>query len=106
MDDTKLTCDLGINKVFEVTGIVSRNDMHPQQPENRYYGIFDDIIECNFNSFKQVLFGVKWYRLWLNQNDLDRTVIEHDNGFTMINTRSFEPVGNEPCFLPSQCEKV
>ena len=33
-------------------------------------------------------------------------VIQHDNGFTMINTRSFVPVGDEPYVLPSQCEQV
>ena len=42
----------------------------------------------------------------MNRNDLNRTIIEHDSGFTMINTRSFEPVGDEPYVLPSQCEKV
>ena len=66
----------------------------------------DDIIECDFNSFKLVLFVVKWYRLRLNQNDHDRTVIKHKNGFTMINTRLFEPVGNKIYVIPSQCEKV
>ena len=66
----------------------------------------DDILECDFNSFKIVLFFVKWFRLRLNRNDLDRTVIEHDSGFTMINTRSFELVGDEPYVLPSQSEQV
>ena len=44
--------------------------------------------------------------LQLNQNDPDRTIIQHDNGFTMINTRPFEPFGDEPYVLPSQCEQV
>ena len=105
LDDTKKTFDSGIAAVFEVTNISSRNDIHPQKFQNQYYGILDDIIECDFNTFKVVLFIVKWYRLWLNQNDLDRTVIQHDNGFTMINTRLFEPVGDEPYILPSQCEE-
>ena len=43
--------------------------------------------------------------LRLNQRDLDRTIIEHDNGFTMVNTRLFEP-GTEPYVLPSQCKYV
>ena len=90
MDKTKRTCYFGIATVFKVTNISSRNDMHPQQYENRYYDILDDIIECDFNSFKVVLFIVKWYRLWLNQNDSNRTIIEHDSGFTMIKTRLFE----------------
>lgn len=106
LDNTKKTCDSGISAVFEVTNISSRNDIHPQQSENRYSDILDDILECDFNSFKLVLFIVKWYRLRLNQNNPNRTVIEHDSRFTMINTRSFEPVGDEPYALPSQCEQV
>ena len=51
------------------------------------------------------MFIFKWYMLRLNQRDLDRTIIEHDNGFTMVNTRLFEP-GTEPYVLPSQCEQV
>ena len=41
----------------------------------------------------------------MNQCDPDRTIIEHDNGFTMLNTRLFE-LGTEPYVLPSQCEQV
>ena len=77
-----------------------------QQSENQYYGILDDILECNFNSFKIVLFVIKWFRLWLNRNDPNKIVIGHDSGFTMINTRSFEPIGDESYVLPSQCEQV
>jgi hypothetical protein len=65
----------------------------------------EDIIECDFNSFKIVLFEVKWYRLRMHERDPERTVIENDNGFTMVNTRAFEP-GTEPYVLPSQCEQV
>ena len=101
LDNTKKTCGSRIIAVFEVTNISSRNDIHPQKSQNQYCGILDDIIECDFNSFKVVLFVVKWYRLRLNQNDPDRMVIQHDNGFTMINTRSFELVGDEPYVLPS-----
>ena len=104
VDDTKRTCDSRITTFFEVTNISSRNDMHPQQVENRYYGILDDIIECDFNSFKIVLLVVKWYKKKLNQNDPNGTIIEHNNGFTMINTRSFDLVRNEPYVLPSQCK--
>ena len=102
----KKTCDSEISAVFAVTNISSRTEIHPQQSKNWYYDILDDILECDFNSFKLVLFVVKWYRLRLNQNDPDRTFIEHDNGFTMINTRSFEPVGDESYVLPSQWEQV
>ena len=45
-------------------------------------------------------------QVMINQNDLDRTVIQHDNGFTMINTTSFELVGDEPYVLPRQWEQV
>ena len=65
----------------------------------------DDILQCDFNSFKVVMFVVKWYRLQFNQRDPDRTIIEHDNGFTMVNTRLFEP-GTKPYVLLSQCEQV
>ena len=65
----------------------------------------EDIIQYDFKSFKVVLFVVKWYRLRLNQHDPDRTMFEHDNGFTMVNTRFFEP-RIEPYVLPSQCEQV
>ena len=41
----------------------------------------------------------------MNQRDLDKTIIEHDNGFTMVNTRLFEP-GIDPYVLLSQCEQV
>ena len=41
----------------------------------------------------------------MNQRDPDRTIIEHDNGFTMVNTRLFEP-RMEPYVLLSQCEQV
>ena len=51
------------------------------------------------------MFVVKWYRLKLNQRDRDRTIIEHDNGFTMVNTRLFEQK-TEPYVLPIQCEHV
>ena len=66
----------------------------------------DDILECEFSSFKLVLFFVKWYRLRLNPNDPIRTIIEHDNGFTMVNTRSFESVEDEPYISPIQSERV
>ena len=51
------------------------------------------------------MFVVMWYKLQLNQCDTNRTIIKHDNGFTMVNTRLFEP-GTEPYVLPSQCEQV
>jgi hypothetical protein len=88
---------------IKVTNISSRSDRNLEETENRYYGLLEDIIECDFNSFKIVLFEVKWYRLRIHEHDSERTVIEHDNGFTMVNTRAFEP-GTEPYVLPSQCE--
>ena len=45
LDDMKKNFDFGIIGVFEVSNIASRNDIHPQQSQNGYYGIMDDIIE-------------------------------------------------------------
>ena len=90
LDETKKTCDFGISVVFEVTNVSSRSDRHPELSENRYYGYLEDIINYDFKSFKIILFVVKWYKLRLNRFDPDRTVIEHANGFTMVNTRSLE----------------
>ena len=99
-------CDFGISVVFAVTNISSRIDIHSQQSKNWYYGILHDIIECDFNSFKLFLYIVKWYRLRLNQNDPNKTAIQQDSGFTMINTRSFDLVRNKSYVLLSQCEQV
>jgi hypothetical protein len=105
LDDKMKPLDCGITAVFKVTKISSRSDRNPEETENRYYCHLEDIIECDFNSFKIVLFEVKWYRLWKLEHDPKRTIIEHDNGFNMVNTREFEP-GIEPYVLPSQCEQV
>ena len=91
MDETKKTSDCGISALFEVTNVSSRSGRHPEVSENQYYGYLEDIIQCDFKSFKVVVFVFKWYRLRLNQRDPDITIIEHDNGFTMVNTRLFEP---------------
>jgi len=86
------TFDCGITAVFEVTNVSSRSDKHPRESENRYYGFFDNILECDFNSFKLVLFDVKWYMLRINECDPKRTIIQHaPNGFTMVNTSIVEP---------------
>ena len=103
--DKKETSDCGITTVFQVTNVSSRSDKHPEVSENRYYGYFKDIIECDFNSIKIVIFEVKWYMLQMNERDPERTVIENSNGFTMVNTRELE-LGIEPYVLPSQCKQV
>ena len=90
LDETKKTSDYGITVVFEATNVSSRSNKHPKFSENRYYGYLEDIIDCDFKSFKIILFVVKWYRMRLNQRDPDRTIIEHANGFTMVNTRLLE----------------
>jgi hypothetical protein len=105
LDDKMKTSDCGIIVVFKVTNISSRSDRNPEETENRYYGHLEDVIECDFNSFKIVLSEVEWYRLRMHERDPERTITEHDNGFTMVNTRAFKP-GTEPYVLPSQCEKV
>ena len=105
LDETKKTLDSGVSTVFEVINVSSRSDIYPELSKNLYYGYLDDILQCDFKSFKVVLFVVKWYMLRLNQHDPNITIIEHDNGFTMANTRLFEP-RMEPYVLPSQCEQV
>jgi hypothetical protein len=57
------TCDTGIIVVFQFTNVSSRSDKHLREYENRYYGYLDDILECDFNSFKIVMFDAKWYKL-------------------------------------------
>ena len=59
LDDKMKTLDCGITAVFKVTNVSSRSDRHPEETENRYYGYFEDSIQCDFNSFKIVLFEVK-----------------------------------------------
>jgi hypothetical protein len=105
LDDKKKPSDVGITLVFQVTNVSSRSDRHPTIFENRYYGYLNDIIGCDFNSFKLVTFEVKWYRLWMNEHDPKRTIIEHSNVFTIVNTRMFEP-STKTYALPSQCEHV
>ena len=58
------------------------------------------ILECDFNSFKVVLFEFKWYKLRMNEHDLEINFIEHANGFSMVNTRELK-LGVYPYVLPS-----
>jgi hypothetical protein len=92
LDETKKKSDSGINAVFQVTNVSSRSDKCPRESENRYYGYLNDIIECEFNSFKLFFFDVKWYRLKMHEHDEEITVIQHANGFSMIKTTVFEKV--------------
>ena len=75
---------------FQVTNVSSRSDNHPEVSENRYYGYLEDIIECDFNSFKIVLFEVKWYMIRINECDTEGIIIEHSNVFTVVNARELE----------------
>jgi len=59
LDETRKKSDSGIAAVFQVTNVSSRSDKRPREYENRYYGFLNDIIECDFKSFKLVLFDVK-----------------------------------------------
>ena len=56
MDDKRKTFDCGITAFFQVTNVSSRSDRNPEVSKNRYYGYLEDIIECDFKSFKTVLF--------------------------------------------------
>jgi hypothetical protein len=60
LDETRKTSDSGITTIFKVTNVSARSDRCPRESENRYYGFLNDIIECDFNSFRLVLFDVKW----------------------------------------------
>jgi hypothetical protein len=105
LDETRKNSDSGITIVFQVTNVSSRSDRHPQESENRYYGYLNDILECDFNSFKLVMFDVKWYRLRMHEHDEERIVIQHANGFPMIKTTMFER-GHDRYVFPSQREQV
>jgi hypothetical protein len=63
LDETGKFFDSGIIAVFHITNVSSRSVRHPREYENRYYGYLNDILDCDFNSFKLVMFDVKWYRL-------------------------------------------
>ena len=56
LDDKIKTSDCSITAVFKVNKISSRTERHLEETENRYYGNLEDIIECDFNSFKIVWF--------------------------------------------------
>jgi hypothetical protein len=105
LDETRKTSDSGITEVFRVTNVSSRSDIHPREFENRYYGYLNDTLECDFNSFKLVLFDLKWYRLRMHERDEERNVIQHANGFTNIKTMMFER-GHDRYVFPRQCEQV
>jgi hypothetical protein len=59
LDETRKFFDSGISEIFQVTNVSSRSDKHPREYENKYYGYLDDILECDFNSFKIVMFDIK-----------------------------------------------
>ena len=105
LDETRKKSDSGITIVFQVTNVSSMSDRHLREFENRYYGFLNDIIECDFNSLKLVLFDVKWYSLRMHECDEERTVIQHANRFPMIKTKMFER-GHDRYVFPSQCEHV
>ena len=101
LDDRRNTCDSGITAILHVTNISHRGDRHSVTSNLRYYGYLEDTLDIDFKSFKVVLFKWRWYILLL-QGD-ERTIIDHDNIFAMINTNRYEP-NTDPYVLPSQCE--
>ena len=103
LDEKRKTYDCGITVVFLVNNVSCSGDRRLEVFENQYYGYLDDILERDFKSFKLVLFNIKWYAIQMNAHDPDRTIILHDNRFTMANTRSFE-LGLDHYVLPSQCK--
>ena len=105
LDEKNNTYDCGIIVVFQVTNVSSRSNKFPKVYENKYYSYLEDIIECDFNSFKIVMFEVKWYRIRMNEHDPENFFIEHANGFTMVKTRALE-LGTYPYVLRIKCEHV
>lgn len=63
-----------------------------------YYGYLEDILDIDLKSVKVVLFKVMWYRLFLQSDE--RTIIDNDNGFTIVNTIRHE-LGTKPYLLLS-----
>jgi hypothetical protein len=100
LDEAKKTSDSGITSIFQVTNVSSRSDKHPRESKNRYYGYLNDILECDFNSFKLVPFDVKWYRLRMHEHDEEIIFIQHANRFPMIKTMMFER-GHDHYVFPS-----
>ncbi len=49
-----------------------------------------DLLECNFKLFKIALLDIKWYMIQNSEHGLETTIIEYDNGFTMVNRRNIE----------------
>jgi len=90
LDEKMKNSDSGITLVFQVTNVSSRSYKHPKVFENWYYAYLEDIFECDFKSFLIGLLNVKWYMIQMNEHDPSRDVIEHANGFTMVNTRNIE----------------
>jgi len=105
LDEKIKTSDSRITAVFQVINVASRGDIHLEVSDSRYYEYLHDIHECDFKLFKLVLFNVKWFRPRVHERYPDRTVIEHANGFTMVNRRNVEP-GSKTYVLLSQCEHV
>ena len=68
-----------------------------------YYSHVFNIFDIAFKSFKVVLFKARWYKLLLQADE--RTIIDHDNVLTMIDTTRNES-SIESYVLPSQCEQV
>jgi len=63
------TSNSGITAVFQVINVSYRGEKHPELSDNQYYGYFHDILECDFESFKRVVFDVKWFRLRIHEYD-------------------------------------
>jgi hypothetical protein len=84
LDETRKTSNSGIIAVFQVTNVSPRSEKHPRESENRYYGYLNDILECDFNSFKLVLFDVKCYRLQMHERDEEITVLIMPTNFQWL----------------------
>jgi hypothetical protein len=88
----------GINENFQVTDTSHGGDKHMITSDFRYYAYLEDILDVDFKSFKVVLFKVRWY-IFFPQDD-EMIVIDHDNGFIMIKTTRYDP-NLDPFVLPN-----
>lgn len=47
------TYNIGIFKVFQITNLSFRSDIHPEDSKNRYYYL-QDTLECDLNPSKHL----------------------------------------------------
>ena len=104
VDEKRQTNDCGVSTSFEVECCSHANDRQPVISTLQYYGEVEDIIELDFVSFKKVIFHVEWYKL-IKVGE-EKTIFQHNNGFSMINTSRFEATSEPSYVFPNQCDQM